>query len=739
MEVYSLILYFRLSGFKTSSMKKIISSSLFSLFILFTYAQQYQPNWESLDKRPMPEWYTDSKFGIFIHWGVYSVPAWSPKGQYSEWYQNWLQSKAFNGAVTDYHKKVFGDASYYQLASLFKAELYNPDEWAKLIESSGAKYVVLTSKHHDGFALWPNKDASRDWGFAWNAAELGPKRDVLGDLFTALRKTSVKPGMYYSLYEWYNPLWLADKDKYIKEHMWPQMQELIATYKPFVFWTDGEWDLPSAKWKAPEFLSWVFNETAVKNDIVVNDRWGSDTRFHHGGIYTPEYQPDLDFESHAWEESRGMGFSYGYNREEDAWDYNSAQSLIISLIDKVSRGGNFLLDIGPDAHGKIPPVMQERLIDMGKWMKINGEAIYGTRRWKMPSQWSPGRTDYSPKNADWKAGSDLMLKLTVDPEPGYAVKECFFTYNAAENNLYTILPVWPSSKKFIIKDLQLAAGTTIELLETKAALQWQQKDKDIEISFPEFDPAVLKSQYAYVIKIHHAGAFAGKPHIQVTYNKGAVKPSVEIKNIQEGTTVYYTTDGTEPVLQSPVYNNQPLKITGTAVVKARAFKEGLLPSAITEAKAEIYEWQKPVTASAKPGGLKYSYYPLKNAPTSTNNLKGLTAAKEGYSDISLSPAEDKQNFGLIFNGYLNITSDGIYSFNLRSDDGSLLWLNDKVLIDYDGTHGDEPKSATIALKKGLHKIKLSYIQASGNSNLALSYQLNDSKAVQVTKDILLHD
>ena len=718
--------------------KAILSCSVVLLLSPALRAQQYQPTWESLDKRPIPEWYDNAKFGIFIHWGVYAVPAWSPKGQYSEWYQHWLQSGAFKGAVADYHKKVYGDLTYYQLAPLFKAELYNPDEWAKLIEASGAKYVVLTSKHHDGFALWPSREASKARNFSWNAAEAGPKRDLLGDLFTALRKTSVKPGMYYSLYEWYNPLWLTDKDRYINEHMWPQMKELISTYRPWVFWTDGEWDLPSSRWKSPEFLSWAFNESPVKDSLVVNDRWGNDTRFHHGGIYTPEYQPDLDFEDHPWEESRGMGFSYGYNREEDAWDYNSPQSLLISLIDKVSRGGNFLLDIGPDAHGKIPPIMQERLLEMGKWIKINGEAIYNTRRWKTPSQWSEGRRDYKPSNADWKTGGDLMLKLTVDPEPGYAVKESFFSYNPATNSLYAILPKWPSDKKFVWKNITLPAGARIELLENHAPLQWRQAGTNIEINFPEFDPNLYKSKYAYVLKVNNAGAFAPKPSITLSYAKGAIAPIVEISKIAPGTVVHYTLDGSEPVEASPVYS-APVKITQTSVVKAAAFKPGSLPSGIAEENAKIYEWQKAAKANAKAGGLKYAYYTLSGSPASVKVLDNAKPVSEGTGGIDLSAATDKQNFGLSFEGYLRIAKDGIYTFNLHSDDGSVLWINDKVAIDNDGTHGDDPKQTTLALKKGLHTIKLLYFQASGGQGLKLTYAQNGGKPVDVSKEMLLHD
>ncbi|MBK8558106.1 MAG: alpha-L-fucosidase, partial [Lewinellaceae bacterium] len=177
----------------------------------------------------------------------------------------------------------------------------------------------LTSKHHDGFCLWPNKTANNSWGIPWNAGDRGPKRDLVGDLFTALRKTSVHPGLYFSLYEWYNPLWKFDKARYAENHAVPQLLELVNNYQPEVIWADGDWDASPETWKSEEFLAWLYNASPVRNRVVVNDRWGSGVRFHHGGIYTPEYQPDLDFDNHPWEESRGMGFSYGYNRMEDAW------------------------------------------------------------------------------------------------------------------------------------------------------------------------------------------------------------------------------------------------------------------------------------------------------------------------------------------------------------------------------------------------------------------------------------
>ncbi|WP_153797751.1 alpha-L-fucosidase [Foetidibacter luteolus] len=485
--------------------KSLFFSFAFSAVLLTGFSQTYQPNWQSLDTRPIPQWYKNSKFGIFIHWGVYAVPGFAPKGNYSEWYQYALETK--DSATVAYHKINFNNAPYYKFQERFTADLFNPDEWAQLFEQSGAKYIVLTSKHHDGFCLWPSKEASRDWGFPWNAVEAGPKRDLLGDLFAAVRKTSVHPGMYYSLYEWYNPLWKKDHKEYVDKHMLPQAKELLTKYQPDVFWTDGEWDESDTTWRATEFLSWAYNQSPVKNTLVTNDRWGRGIRFKHGQFFTPEYQPELDFKDHYFEESRGMGFSYGYNRNEDAWDYNSTQSLILQLADKVSRGGNFLLDIGPDEHGKIPPIMQERLLQIGDWIKANGESIYNTVRWKETEQWSAGKRDYKPvrKEGDFKAGGDYMLKITIDPEPGYAVKEVMFTYNPETNTLYGILPTYPNSKKLELKNIALPAATQVSLLGSNQKLVFATTGNGTTIQLPEYNPNSFKAPYAFVIKMEGYG------------------------------------------------------------------------------------------------------------------------------------------------------------------------------------------------------------------------------------------
>src|ERR1035438_1919467 len=288
--------------------------------------RRYEPKWEYLDQRPTPEWYRDAKFGIFIHWGLYSVPGWGVKGEYAEWYWNHIHDQKADNPWWQYHQRVWGkDFDYAQFAPLFRAENWDPAQWADIFARSGAKYIVPTSKHHEGFALWPSAVASKTWGRPWNAVETGPKRDLLQDLSAAVRKRGMKFGVYYSLYEWYNPLWLADRKRYVDEHMTPQFKDVVTRYQPSIIFSDGEWDMPSQDWKSESLLAWLFNDSACKDEVVVNDRWGKECRHHHGGYWTTEYAAGLQDDSHPWEESRGMGFSYGWNRIENIDDYKSAR------------------------------------------------------------------------------------------------------------------------------------------------------------------------------------------------------------------------------------------------------------------------------------------------------------------------------------------------------------------------------------------------------------------------------
>ena len=360
---------------------------LIGLLAIFSHAKEteYKANWESLDSRPVPEWWKDAKFGIFIHWGVYSVPAWC-HGWYAEWYYKLMQEgQPGNGPkLVAHHKKTWGeDFKYPQFAPLFKAQKYDPKAWAKLFHDAGAGYVVLTSKHHEGFCLWDAPD-SEDW----NAVEVGPKRDLIAPLAKAVRNQKMRFGLYYSLLEWDHGDKLPGNkypngsDAYVEEHVLPQMKDLVKKYQPSIIWPDGEWNKPPAYWQGPKFLAWYLKNSDKKDEIVWNDRWGKGSRGKHGGFYTTEYgKHGEEGGEHPWEESRGIGGSYGYNSwyEDKDERYPSTQELLDVFVNIISRGGNFLLNVGPKADGTIIEVFQNRLRDIGRFLDANGAAVYGSR------------------------------------------------------------------------------------------------------------------------------------------------------------------------------------------------------------------------------------------------------------------------------------------------------------------------------------------------------------------------
>ncbi len=450
-------------------MKRFLLITLLSVYLSTSFAQEkYEPTWQSLSKRPIPAWFTNAKFGIFIHWGLYSVPSWATNSNadgfgsnYAEWYWERLNNKKLkiHNEFTAFHEKTYGPNFKYQdFAPLFTCELFNPDLWAKVFKDAGAKYVVLTSKHHDGFALWPSRES---WN--WNAVDAGPHRDLAGDLSASVKKAGLHMGFYYSLYEWYNPLYKQDVKKYVDQHMLPQLKDLVTRYDPEIIWPDGEWDQSDTTWRSREFLSWLYNESPVKNTVVTNDRWGG-TR-ENGGFSTTEYGSGKSSLERPWEECRGIGESFGYNRNENLEQYASSEKLIHMLIDIVSRGGNLLLNIGPTADGTIPVIMQQRLKDMGDWLKVNGEAIYETTAWKE-----------SPKN-----------------------KPAGIFYTRKGNDLYVITTKWK-------KEIEIPGIKTkdVKMLGYTRKNKFGKKGSGINITAPAIDPGNMPCQYAWVYKITDA-------------------------------------------------------------------------------------------------------------------------------------------------------------------------------------------------------------------------------------------
>jgi alpha-L-fucosidase len=433
----------------------------------------YKPTWESLDGHKMPQWYDDSKIGLSMHWGVYSVPAWAPREKgisYAEWYGRRMKEKG--NPTMDYHRENYGDNfSYDDFIPKWKAENFNPDDWAKFAKKMGAKYMFITSKHHDGFCLWPTKYTDR------NAMKMGPQKDLLGEFFKAGRKQGLKVGLYYSLYEWYNPIYTGTEipyaglkrvNNYVDDFMIPQIKELIDLYHPDFFFFDGEWDHPESFWKMKEVVAYFYNEAAKRNqEVFVNDRFGKEERGKHGDLYNVEYDFDKGSQgllTHKWSYWQGIAKTFGYNQDTDPEDCLSPKQFIDKVIKGVSQNGNFDINVGPTAAGIIPDYEQYPLLQLGSWLETNGEAIYGTRYW------------------------------TVQQE-----NDACFTSKG--DNVYAIFLKW-QGEEFILKSVKPAEGSKITMLGVPGNLNWKWDETNgLTIFYPKQKARPTACSYAWSFKI----------------------------------------------------------------------------------------------------------------------------------------------------------------------------------------------------------------------------------------------
>ena len=438
----------------------------------------YEASLESLNKHPLPQWYGDAKLGIFIHWGLYSVPGWAPlihpehdftspdyitHNPYAEWY---LNSMRLDGAPTQaYHREHYGaDYDYYNFAPVFDREIqkWNPDVWAKIFHDAGAKYVVLTTKHHDGFTLWPSSTPNPKLP----ADRQHASRDIVGELTTAVRDQGLRMGLYYSGgYDWTfvpGPIRIpADYEavkpqseaygKYADAHV----RELIQRYHPAVLWNDI--DYPKSGHPL-EIMAEYYNAVP---DGVIDDRFG----VKHSDFTSPEYQTLDKISLTKWEECRGLGRSFGYNRAEGEAETIAPADLIHLLVDIVSKNGNLLLDVGPEADGTIPDVQMDRLRVLGAWLQRNGEAIYGTHPWK-------------------RAGGETADGISV-------------RFTEKGSTVYATLLSQPKTTTVTLKSLSPKAGSQINLLGESGSLVWSQQADDITVKLP----STLPGRYAYVLKI----------------------------------------------------------------------------------------------------------------------------------------------------------------------------------------------------------------------------------------------
>jgi alpha-L-fucosidase len=427
---------------------------------------------------------------------LYSVPAFASKklsfgeatkvgeeyyfknNPYAEWYLNTLR---ISGSPTqEYHYIHYGkDFSYDEFVTVFNKELekWNPQEWADLFEKAMAKYVVLVTKHHDGFLLWPSKYTNP------KKNNYIASRNIVSDLTNSIKGRGMKMGFYYSTsYDWsFNPEPIKDRlsdmingittpeyTEYVKNHWY----ELIDEYEPSILWSDiGAPPL----FDLFELFAYYYNKFP---DGVINDRW--DKLFHKDSkVYnmrrtffydytTPEYESYNIIKKKKWESNRGIGRSYGYNKFESEEDYLSSEELIRMLIDIVSKNGNLLLNVGPMADGTIPEIQKNRLLDIGKWLEINGEAIFGTRPWI-------------------KAEGKTLTNIDI-------------RYTTKQDTLYVILFDKPKKPSIIIDELADLKIIQIDMLGFDGKLMWKIEANRLNISVP----VNLWDSAAYSFKIVHS-------------------------------------------------------------------------------------------------------------------------------------------------------------------------------------------------------------------------------------------
>jgi alpha-L-fucosidase len=470
---------------------------------------------ESLNARPPPPWFDEAKFGVFIHWGLFAIPAFAARlgslsdafktdydravamTPYTEWYANAIKVPGTPSA--EFHKATYGDAPYEAFKAPFVEGLkaWDPAAWAEAFRDAGARYVVLVTKHHDGFCLWPSKvaGAAKDDWFT--------RRDIVGELAAAVRAAGLRFGVYYSGgIDWtFNtePLrTMADFMGSMPGGAYPdyadaQVRELVERYEPSALWNDIAW--PTDQDRLQRLFADYYNAVP---DAVVNDRWraagpgtealrGPEARramderikarikrnpaafegiipdpIPHSDFRTPEYARFPDVQAKKWEATRGMSHSFGFNRNDTEADYASAETLIGDFVDGVSKNGNLLLNVGPMANGEIPEPQLARLKAFGAWLRANGAAVYGTRPWTQAEA------------------------VTAD---GLPVR---FTKGAAGVNLIVLGA--PSGERLRIKDLSVSGQG--RLLADGSPVMLTQEGPDVVLTFARpldgaFAPAVV--------------------------------------------------------------------------------------------------------------------------------------------------------------------------------------------------------------------------------------------------------
>ncbi len=439
----------------------------------------YQPTRESVQTHPVPDWFHNAKLGIFVHWGLYSVPAYAPiagefgdilvSGAWAKWFANnpyaewYMNSYQIEGSPTrQYHTEQYGaEFNYADFAPLFKqaTQRWDPNDMATLFQQAGARYVVLTTKHHDGFLLWPSEHPN-PYIEAYHA-----DRDLVGELTDAVCAHGMTMGLYYSGgLDWtFNQkviqhiaeiqAGVPQMSEYVEyaNHHW---RELIDRYGTMVLWNDIAYPVATD-------LNVLFAEFYNKMPAgVINNRFtqkfqiseGHMITDNHHDFETPEYSSFSEIRPKKWESCRGVGASFGYNQIEGPEQYLTLENLVRSFVDIVSKNGNLLLNVGPMADGTIPPLQRERLLGLGQWLAVNGEAIFDTRPWMV---------------AEGKTADGIDVRFTQKGD-----------------SLYVTLLDTPTGQPIEIVGMRANPATIVQLLGYDQLLNWAQAGQGLAITLP---------------------------------------------------------------------------------------------------------------------------------------------------------------------------------------------------------------------------------------------------------------
>ncbi|HHV81906.1 TPA: alpha-L-fucosidase [bacterium] len=457
----------------------------------------FKPVWESLENYEVPQWYQDAKFGIFIHWGVYSVPAFG-----NEWYPRNMYKQGTR--EFEHHVKTYGSQKnfgYKDFIPMFTAEKFDPDKWADLFLKSGAKFVVPVAEHHDGFAMY---DCSYT---RWNAVNMGPKRDIIGELANAVRKrylvfgvsyhraehwwffhegmkfdSDVRDSRYIDFYGPAQPETTQPNEEFLEDWL-NRLCELLDKYHPQIVWFDWWIEQPAFEPYLRRFAAYYYNRGFQWNrGVAINYKNQAFPR--KAAVFDVERGLLEDIDPYFWQTDTSISKnSWGYIKDHD---YKTADWIICDLVDIVSKNGALLLNIGPRPDGTIPEQEEEILLEIGQWLLVNGEAIYGTKPWKVygegPTKVIPG--SFADTRRSKFTGRDI--RFTVKGNDLYGI-----VLGRSEKDEIIIQSLSPTLRLFN-RDI-----TGVKVLGVDENVQWIRDESGLRVKIPE----KLNTELPFVIKI----------------------------------------------------------------------------------------------------------------------------------------------------------------------------------------------------------------------------------------------